>query len=178
MKNKKPYLQNAPNENRGLSEEEIEDVLFTFLGQVNEENAVIAEKRKKKFLELLAKLGPLEADKLMTAIAEDKEDVEEITENSPTVGQILHRFMEIQKMSIGGLATKLGTADSSVNDLLNESYRVSEYGIKEIAITVAMRHSISNTIVLRNVLSTGFRLWALKPLSTTLVKLAARKKNK
>jgi len=178
MKNKKIYLQSTSIEKHDLSEDEIEDVLFTFLGRVNEEKTLIAEKRKNKFLELLAELGPIEADKFMTAIAEDKEEVEDITESSPTVGQVVHRFMEIQKINVGVLANKLGTEESNVKDLLNESYRVSEHGMKEIAITIAMRHNIHNQTILRNVLSTGYRFWALKPSPTAPVKLAARKKNK
>ena len=176
MKSKKNYSEDLSIRLNSIGEEELEDVLLTFLDEVNEERLKNAEKRKKKFTELLASLGPDEAEQFLSTLAEGLAPERQSLTSSPTVGDVIQKFMDVQAVSHEELAKRLNAEVINVTGLLNESYRVSEGGMGDIAASVALKHNIQNQIFLRQIIATGYRLFAIKPSTIGYVRLAARKK--
>jgi hypothetical protein len=174
----KKYPEKAAFKLNSVSEEELEDVLFTFLDEVNKAKVENAEKRKRKFTEMLVQLGPTEAAQFLSVLGQGLGAEQALLSSSPTVGDVIRKFMEVQLVSVDDLANKLGSGLVSIQELMHESYRVSEEGLKDVVTSLAMKHKIGNETILRQVVATGYRLFALKPSTVGPVRIAARKKGK
>lgn len=178
MKTNKKNSESTALRLNSISEEQLEDVLFTFLGEVSKERLRIAEKRKRKFLNMLAQLGPTEAEEFLDTLGKGMDEQQSPNDASPTIGDVIRRFMEVQIISANDLASKIGAAVASVDGLLNESYRVSENGLKDLVTSLAMKYKIGNHTALRQVVATGYRLFTLKPSTVGPLRIAARRRHK
>jgi|ERR1051326_25425 hypothetical protein len=178
MKTIKKLSENVALDLRSISEGDLEDVLFTFLGELHEERQQIAERRRNKFLDLLATLGPVEADQFLDVLTNGLSNEDTGLSSSPMVGEVIQKFMDIQSLSTTQLASKLDIATQNIIELLNEPYRVSEDGLKDVVTSLVSKHNIKNALVFRYVVATGYRLFALHPSTVGPVKIAARRKNK
>jgi len=166
--------QKAPLNSKDLSEDEIEDVLFGFLDRLNK--SVVVEKRRKKFLELLVRLGPEDAEMFMGAIASDLDENTNARTSSPSVGEVIHKFLQLKNIGPDDLAADLGIDAAHMGQLLIESYRVVDYGFKEIALTIAKRYQIPKELAFRNILASGYAFWCMQPSASVTTRIAARRK--
>jgi hypothetical protein len=163
-----------------IDDDQFEELLFTFLRHVNQEEKETDNLVRKRFVEFLAAIGKEKAERLIRLLATDEPEVEAITTSpvtSPTVGDVLSNYMVMKEISQNKLAQELSVDKKVVESLLIQNMRLTELNISDIATTVASQFKLPSPLKLRELLGRSYGYFCISLRSHRPLKMAARRKN-
>jgi hypothetical protein len=158
-----------------LEDDQFEEILFTFLRHVTSEQKAKANRIKDRFVDFLASLGEDRAERLVHLLGRDEKNKPELF-SSPTVGEVLCKYLDVSNSRPETLANSLGVEIGAVKGLLAEGYRLTHINIKDVSTTIAVHFKINDQLALRELLTKGYAYFTISASRHSSIKLAAREK--